>query len=596
MFTNKVVQNLLKEAYEKYKTKDLKTSKKILENILNIEKNNYEAIKNLGVINKSLGNLQEAIYYYIQAIRLNPNNAMNYNNLGNAFSEKKDYKRAILAFSDCIKRDAKNANVYNNLGMAYEGLNNNKRAVQAYKAAVKINPRFSKAINSIGVILYKEKKYQEAIDVFYLALGVNKNYHELHSNIGSCFNKLKEYDKAIESLELSIKLLPNHSGAYTNLGNVYNKIFDYKKASILHEKSILLDPKVYNAYSNVGTSYKHLGLHNKARESYLEAIRLHPTFVNAHFDLASIYLAQGEFEKGWREYEWRFKKEGMFSHIKEYKEIFSKIMLKKEMKIEGKTLLLHCEQGFGDSIMFIRFLAPLKKKFKCKIAVKCRNELKELFKCIKDIDILLSRSEKTPSFDVHLPIMSMPYVLEMKDIKDLPQTKAYLQSKINKNYKVKKEKGKINIGICWSASFTGESYDGKVFDLKYLEDFINAKNINIYSLQVGPEKEDIKKLGYEDKIIDLSAQLSDFSKTASLMMSMDLVISSDTSVAHLAGALNIPLFIPLQKIPDWRWGNKGANTPWYPSALLFRQKKARVWSDVFQSMAAKVYEDFKIKI
>ena len=113
---------------------------------------------------------------------------------------------------------------------------------------------------------------------------------------------------------------------------------------------------------------------------------------------------------------------------------------------------------------------------------------------------------------------------------------------------------------------------------------------------MGPEKEDIKKLGYEDKIIDLSAQLSDFSKTASLMMNMDLVISSETSVAHLAGALNIPLWIPLQKIPDWRWGNQGVSTPWYPSAILFRQKTARVWSDVFQSMAAKVYENFKIKI
>ena len=560
MSPNKVVQNLLEEAIHKYKIKDFKTSKKLLENILKIEKNNYAALNNLGHINKVLGNLKEALSYYLQALNLNPNNAMN----------------------------------YNNLGIVYEGLKDYKRAKQAYKMAIKINPKFSKAITNMGVILYKEKKYKEAIAIFNIALGVDENYHELHSNIGSCFSKLKHYDKAIVSFEKTIKLLPHHAGAYTNLGNVYNKTFNYKKASQLHEKSIVLNPKGSHAYSNAGISYKYLGLNKKAIESYLKAIALHPNFVNAHFDLASMYLSQGEFEKGWEEYEWRFKKEGMFSHIKEHKEIFSKIMLKKEMKIEGKTLLLHCEQGFGDSIQFIRFLAPLKKKFKCKIAVKCRNELKELFECIKDIDILVSRSEETPFFDVHLPIMSMPYVLEMKDIKDLPQTKAYLQSKINKNYKVQKEKGKINIGICWSASFTGESYDGKVFDLKYLEDFINAKNINIYSLQVGPEKEDIKKLGYEDKIIDLSSQLSDFSKTASLMKSMDLIISSDTSVAHLAGALNIPLFIPLQKIPDWRWGNEGLSTPWYPSALLFRQKTARVWSDVFVSMAAKVYENFNI--
>ena len=231
MSTNKVVQDLLKEAVEKYNAKDLQTSKILLEDILKIEKDNYEALGNLGVINKSLGNLKEAIYYYIQAIKLNPDNAMTYNNLGNAFNEAKDYKRAILAFSDSIKRDPKNANVYNNLGIVYEGLKDNKRAVQSYKAAIQINPKFSKAINNIGVILYKEKKYQEAIDIFKIALGVDENYHELHSNIGSCYNKLKDYDKAIESLEKTIKLLPNHAGAYTNLGNVYNKTFDYKKLS-----------------------------------------------------------------------------------------------------------------------------------------------------------------------------------------------------------------------------------------------------------------------------------------------------------------------------------------------------------------------------
>ncbi|NQY23319.1 MAG: tetratricopeptide repeat protein [Campylobacteraceae bacterium] len=562
MSPNKVVQNLLEEAIHKYKIKDFKTSKKLLENILKIEKNNYAALNNLGHINKGLGNLKEALSYYIQALKLNPNNAMN----------------------------------YNNLGIVYEGLKDYKRAKEAYKMAIKINPKFSKAITNMGVILYKEKKYKEAINIFNIALAVDENYHELHSNIGACFNKLKDYDKAIASLEKTIKLLPHHAGAYTNLGNVYNKTFNYKKASQLHEKSIVLNPKGFHAYSNVGTSYKYLGLSKKAITAYLKAISLHPNFVNAHFDLASMYLSQGEFEKGWEEYEWRFKKEGMFSHLLKYKDIFSKTMLKKEMNIEGKTLLLHCEQGFGDSLQFIRFLVPLKKKFKCKIAVKCRNELKELFKCLKEIDILVSRSEKTPSFDVHLPIMSLPYILEMKNTNELPKTKAYLQTKVNKKYKIKKEKGKINIGICWSASLTGESYEGKVFALKYLEDFINSKNINVYSLQVGSQKADIKKLSYEDKIIDLSAHLSDFSQTASLMKSMDLIISPDTSVAHLAGALNKPVWILLKKIPDWRWGNKGLSTPWYPSATLFRQKTARVWSDVFESMSEKLYENFNIKI
>lgn len=597
--SNKQVLVLLNDAFSKYKLNDLKTSKELYLKVLEIEVNNEEATGNLGVISKALGEYEEAINYYIKAIKLNPNNALTYNNLGNVFKVIKDYKRAILAFSDCIRIDPRNANAYNNLGMAYESTGNNNKAIASYKEAVKINPKFAKAVNNIGVILYKQKKYQEAVEIFKIALKIDPEYNELYSNIGACYNKDKKYDEAIESLNIAIEKNPKNGGAYTNLGNVYNKIFDYKKAAKLHEKSIELEPNGANAYSNVGTSYKYLGQVQKSINSYKKAIELDPGFVNAHFDLATMYLALGDFKLGFDEYEWRFKKEEMFSHIIKNKDIFSKPMFKGTKNLEelkSKTILLHSEQGFGDSIQFIRFLPNFKKKFPCKIAVKCRDELKELFKCIDEIDILTNRSESTPKFDYHLPIMSMPKLLNMKTSKDLPQQYPYLFANKDNKFQIESKKGHLNIGICWSASVTGESYDGKVFDLKYFEPFLNNDKITLYSLQVGPENEDIKKLGFEDKIVDLTSKLTDFSKTATLMKELDLVISSDTSVAHLAGALNVPVWIPLQKIPDWRWGNKGETSPWYPSAKLFRQKSARSWESVFQSIYAKIFSNFKIKI
>ena len=215
---------------------------------------------------------------------------------------------------------------------------------------------------------------------------------------------------------------------------------------------------------------------------------------------------------------------------------------------------------------------------------------------MKEIDIVVDRSEETPPFDYQLSIMSMPFVLDMKSINDLPKQMPYLKSTPDKSLEIKKEKGKIDVGICWSASVTGESYEGKVFDLKFFEPLMNNPKINLYSLQVGDGSEDIKKLGFEDKIIDLTSKLTDFSKTAYLIDNLDLVISSDTAVAHLAGALNKQVWIPLQKIPDWRWTNKGETTKWYPSAKLFRQKTARVWEGVFQSINAKLSKQYKIKI
>ncbi|AXH15252.1 hypothetical protein CRU99_05865 [Malaciobacter mytili] len=592
--SRKLIENLNNEAFEAYNKKQFKIAQQKYEELLKLEPNASEHYCNLGVILKTQKRYKEAFEVYIKALKINSKNQLVLNNLGNLFKEVKDYKNAIKAFSDAIKLNPKDFNAYNNLGIVYEAINDYNKAIVAYKEAVRVNPNYSKAINNIGVVLYKQKKYEQAIEIFKIALKVDPEYNELYSNIGACYNKLKNYELAIQNLEKAIQLNPKNAGAYTNLGNVYNKLFDYKKAAKLHEKSIELEPKGSNAYSNLGTSYKNLGYINKAIDSYKKAIELNPNFENAHFDLATIYLSKNDFKNGWSEYEWRFKKEEMLAHIFNNKDIFSQPMLRKEDNIEGKTLLLHSEQGFGDSIQFIRFLPNLKEKFKCKIAVKCRDELKELFKTIKEIDILTNRSEPTPAFDYHLPIMSMPYILNMQSLNDLPKQMPYLTAFNDKSLKIEKSKDKIDIGICWSASVTGESYEGKVFDLKYFEPLINHPKINLYSLQVGNENEQIKK--YNGKIIDLTSKLTDFSKTASLVKQLDLVISSDTSVAHLCGAINAPVWIPLQKYPDWRWTNKGEDTKWYPSAKLFRQKTARVWDSVFQSLYAKLSKQFKIKI
>ena len=589
-------KKLFEQAVEFFNKKDYDKSKTLYEEILKINPKSSNIYGNLGVIYKIKGDINTAIKYYVTAINLNPKNTLVYNNLGNAFKEIKNYKMAIRVYTDALKINPKDFNMFNNLGIVFELIGDSNRAIEAYKQAVKINPKYAKAINNIGVVLYKQKRYKESAQIFEIALQSDSDYNEVYSNKGAAYNKAKDYDKAIESLEMAILKMPNHGGAYTNLGNVYNKLHDYKTAAKMHEKSIELEPNGSNAYSNVGTSYKYLGLSDKAITSYKKAIELDPNFVNAHFDLATMYLASEDFKNGWKEYEWRFRKEEMIPHIIKHKDIFTKPLFTGIENIKGKTLLLHSEQGYGDSIQFIRFAPQLKEKFGCKIAVKCREGLKELFKTIDEIDVIVDRSEETPAFDYQLSIMSMPFILDMKSIDELPKKMPYLKAIFDKDLEIKKEKDKINIGICWSASLTGESYEGKVFDLKFFEPLMNNPKINLYSLQVGDGSEDIKRLGFEDKIIDLTHKLTDFSKTASLINELDLVISSDTAVAHLTGALNKPVWIPLQKIPDWRWTNKGETTKWYPSAKLFRQKTAKVWESVFQSINAKLSKQYKIKI
>lgn len=588
----------LKEASRAYREKNLEKAKELYFEAYKKFPLYSDALNGLGVVYRALGDTKSAIDLYIKAIKLDPLNGYIYNNISNAFKSIGKYNEAIKASYDAIRSDRNNGEFYNNIGLLFERVKDTNQAIEAYKSAVRVDSKNTKAINNLGVLLYNLKRYDESAKVFQIALDVDPNYNEVYSNMGAALNKAKRYEESIEALQTAIKKMPNHGGAYTNLGNVYNKLHNYKEAAKQHEMSIKLDPTGYNAYSNVGTSYKNLGLKEKAIESYKKAIELKPDFENAHFDLATVYLSKKDFLNGWSEYEWRFKKEEMRSHMFKHKEIFSKKRFDGVENIEGKTLLLHTEQGFGDSIMFGKFVDLVKEKYKCHVILQCRDELKLLFEnSFKNIDHFYGRDkEPLPAFDLHFPMLSLPYLFGMKDSKDIPATNPYLIPKEEIGLDIKKEKTKINVGICWSASVTGESYDGKVFDVEYFRPIIENPKFNVYTLQVGPENKELEKAGLSDKVIDWTDKLSDFNKTAYLIKQLDFVISSDTSVAHLCGALNKEVWIPLQKIPDWRWETTGDKSYWYPSAKLFRQKTARVWDSVFQAIYDKISKQYKVKI
>ncbi len=608
-FIAKLINNKPKtipaEYVEMLKVASSAYSKKEFENAKNHYLKSYQkyplfsdALNGLGVVQRSLGDIQSAIQLYVKAVKIDPLNGFIYNNLSNAFKSINRYNEAIKASYDAIRSDRTNGEFYNNIGLLFEKVKDTNQAIEAYKSAVRVDPKNTKAINNLGVLLYNLKRYDESAKVFQIALDVDPEYNEVYSNMGAALNKAKKYDESIEALTTAIKKNPKHSGAYTNLGNVYNKLHNYKEAAKQHEMSIKLDPLGYNAYSNVGTSYKNLGLKEKAIESYKKAIELKPDFENAHFDLATVYLSKKDFLNGWAEYEWRFQKEEMRSHMFKHKEIFSKKRFDGVENIEGKTLLLHTEQGFGDSIMFGKFVDLVKDRYKCHVILQCRDELKSLFEnSFKNIDHFYGRDkEELPAFDLHYPMLSLPYLFGVKDTKDIPSLNPYLTPSKEKDLDIKKEKGKIDVGICWSASVTGESYDGKVFDVEYFRPLIENPKFNVYTLQVGPESNELEKAGLGDKVIDLTDKLTDFNKTAYLIKQLDFVISSDTSVAHLCGAINKEVWIPLQKVPDWRWETTGEKSYWYPSAKLFRQKTARVWDGVFQAIYDKINKQYKVRL
>jgi len=578
-----------------YKNDELKKAKEIFIELSKLSPYDSEIKNTLGVILKALKEYESAKVSYLEGISLNPKNPNIYANYSNLLKETGDLKGALIQISNAIEFKNDESNFFNSKGIIYEKLKNIKAAKIHYEIATKIDPRNSKAYNNLAVLHYNQKEYEKAVENFKKALEVDPEYFEVYSNIGATYNKLKQHDLAIEYLQKAIKYNPKNAGAYTNLGNVYNKLDRYKEAVKLHKKAIELDPKGVNAYSNLANSYKSLGRFKDAIKYYHLALNLDPNFVNAKFDLATTYLHIKDFQNGWKWYESRFEKEEMKGHILKHKEIFLAPRLQKDTDAKDKTVLIHSEQGFGDSIQFVRFVEQVKQRYNCKVILQCRDELKTLFEnSIKNVDFFYKRdSEPMPKFDYQIPMLSLPYLFEVKSVDDIPHKESYLQS--SDTIELKSDKN-IKIGVCWGASTTGESFDGKVFDIRYFKPLIDEEKIEVVSLQVGEKVKDIKENGFEDDMIDISESLDSFNKTAALINKLDLVISSDTSVAHLAGAMGKEVWIPLQKMPDWRWESKGESSYWYNSATLFRQKSFKKWDSVFQSIYDKLNRKFKLKI
>jgi len=445
--------------------------------------------------------------------------------------------------------------------------------------------------NNQAIKAYNTQQYKDAETAFKKAIELDPNYGEAYANLGALYAKFKEYDRAIELYQKCIQIKPSYAGAYTNLGNALNKTGRHEEAVYFHKTAISLDDTSANHFSNCASAYKNLGRFNKAKEYYTKALQLDPEHINAHFDLATVLLQTKEFVLGWSEYEWRFKKDEMQGHIHNYKIIFDAPRYRGQT-LTGERVLVHAEQGFGDTLMMARYLKLLKQKG-ATVILYLRSGLTELFETMEYVDEVHTREETIPAFAYQIAFMSLAFELD-KRLTQLTANYPYFE--IKEQFSLPKTSKKIKIGIVWGASNTGESYKDKVFDLRHFTKMAKHQSLQLYSLQLGEDSGDISKFGLENDIIDLSKQIDNFKITAEIINSLDLVITSDTSVAHLSGAMGKKVWIVLQKVPDWRWGVNECQSSWYPSARLFTQYSLGDFNSVFREVYKALENEYSIKV
>ncbi|NEQ74857.1 MAG: tetratricopeptide repeat protein, partial [Okeania sp. SIO2C9] len=398
-------------------------------------------------------------------------------------------------------------------------------------------------LNLLGVIAGLEGKPKEAVSYLSKAVKLNPNNPEIHSNLGLALKDSQQLEAAIEHYQKAVELKPNYAEAYNGLGNIFLELGKLTESQLeaaieYYQKALELKPNYAEAYNGLGNIFLELGKLIESQKYYQQALKLDKNHANAHFGLASILLKQGNFIQGFNEYEWRWQKKDISSRN------FSQTLWEGS-NFQGKTLLVYTEQGLGDSIQFIRYI-PLVKKLGGRVIVECNQAgLKLLFTTVSGIDELFVKGETLPDFHLQIPLMSLPQILATT-LETIPAEIPYLSVPESTDFQMPPAPEKnLKIGICWQTKSNINTSQKRSCPVEYLEEILSIGKANFYILQKEVLPADLEWLNSQTKVYNNGSSFKNLADTAAAIKQLDLVISIDTAVAHLAGALGKPVWILL---------------------------------------------------
>jgi tetratricopeptide (TPR) repeat protein len=426
-------------------------------------------------------------------------------------------------------------------------------AEDCYRAALELEPRYAEAWNNLGCVRQMQGRLADAADCFRKALDINPDLAQANQNLGSLARDPRRLEAAADNYRKAIREQPGDASLYVDLGNT------------------LRDQEKFD----------------EALASFDAALALKADHAEAHFSKALVLLLEGELARGWEELEWRWQREPA-------RRQFAAAQWDGQ-PIPAGDLLLHAEQGFGDTLQFIRY-APLAARRCRNVIVECQPELKSLIAAIPGVARVIAQGEALPQFAAHLPLLSLPRVFNTT-LETIPAEVPYLRADAAKlrawRARLAADGDVLRVGLCWAGR--PEQWDNlsRSASLDFLAPLGRLSGVRFYSLQKGPAAAQGARPPAGMLLGDVSHELRDFSDTAALVGALDLVITVDTSVAHLAGALGAPTWVMLSRLPDWRWLLAGERCPWYPSMRLFRQENFGEWDAVAERVARSLGERIK---
>jgi tetratricopeptide (TPR) repeat protein len=523
---------------------------------------------------------QDAQIVLERALKINPNHFDTLQLLGALAGITKRYGQAVEFLSKAIKIKPNYAPCHSNLGNALEKIGRLDDALASQNRAIALEPNFAQAYYNRGITLKALNRTEDALASYDQAIALHPSYAEAYSLRGIALHELGLVDQAMMSHDQAIRIQPNRAESYSQLGVTLHACQRMDEALACYDKAIALNPNYAQAHSNRGFTLQSMLRVDEALASFSQAIHSDPSIPEAHWNLSLCQLLTGDYQRGWQNYEWRKECPSVaYPRIK-----YQQPLWLGQASLKDKTILLQAEQGLGDTIQFCRY-APLVAALGARVILAVQTPLARLLAHnLPGVSQVLVSGDPAPAFDYHCPLLSLPLALAAT-VNGIPAVNQFAAppDKIEKFKQLLGPKSKPRVGLVWSGSTVHKNDHNRSMTLEQLLPYL-PPHIEYVSLQkeIRPiDQETLTKFG---QIRHLGNELEDFTDTAALMDTMDVVISVDTSVAHLAGTLGKSTWILLSYSPDWRWLLVREDSPWYPSARLYRQKNVFDWNLVLEKI------------
>lgn len=544
-----------------------------------------EALIGLGRGLLKLGQVDEGLAMLSTALEIQPSHIDTLMLLGHGLMNHGHGEDSLQFFLRVLDLESDHVAALHGMGQAFFRLGRLKDAKKYFSEVIQRCPNHLEALTLLGGVLHKLGAGDQAHELFIQALQHHPGQFGTHNTFGCVLLEQGDLNAAKEQFQHALAINPEAYTAINNLGVVWMRLGHISTALDQFRQSLHIKPDYFEAANNMGMAYQELGLLDEALDSFRQSQRLKPDFADAHFNEGLIGLTQGDFNQGWRGFEWRLRMEKYqnYRHLQTVTDLTT---------VAGQTVLVICELGFGDTIQFIRYARLLQEK-SAQVVVICPAALVRLLTHTPGVTQCISDSAPPPPCNTHVFLLSLPHLFG-SHLLNLPATVPYLTAhpqRVDFFRQALKQRPGFKIGIVWRGNPQHLQNRHRSMTATQFCQLLSIKGVTLVNLQkeASPEEIAVFAATGEDRFLDVRSELHDFADTAAAIIELDLVIAVDTAVAHLAGALGKPVWVLLPAVADWRWLLEREDTPWYPTMRLFRQSSLGDWPTVITRVLEQLH-------